>query len=152
VAREDLDPDRLKSITSDMVEALTSPAYVEAMRVLKSTSNEKRLSEAMRRLNPDALRAEGVKLPEGMRISSRYFEPAFKPIELSDEPKKRNYLKDLYDTDPELVDRLGGLRGKNPALFEELADKLSGGDISPLAFCACACGGAAVACGGLGAG
>lgn len=152
MADEDLDPQRLRAITSEMVEVITSPAYVEAMRVMKSTSAEKRLSEAMRRLTPEALREQGVKLPENMRISSRYFEPGFKPVEVGESCGERNLLRELYEHDPAIIDIIGSLRIKNKDLYQDLTNRLSPDDISPFAFCACACGGAATACGGAGAG
>lgn len=75
----------LRKTTDDMIDALTSPAYVEAMRKLRAAPDDKRLDEATRRLSPDGLRELGVPIPEGMRISSRYFEPGFaEPVELGD--------------------------------------------------------------------
>ena len=79
---DDLNAERLRQVTSQMVDALTSPAYVEAMRAVKSAPEGQRLEEAMRRLTPDALKAQGVPLPAGMRISSRYFEQGSNPLEL----------------------------------------------------------------------
>jgi len=71
----DVDPVKLQKITADMIAAITSPAYVQAMKTMKSTPLDKRLSVASQILTPAALKASGVPLPEGMRISSRYFEP-----------------------------------------------------------------------------
>ncbi|MBK5912434.1 hypothetical protein CCR85_13155 [Rhodothalassium salexigens] len=151
--QDDLDPERLKAITSQMVEAITSPAYVEAMRKVKAASNDKRLDEAMRRLTPKALREQGVRLPEDMRISSRYFEEGFKPIEVGEPAGKRNLLAELHAAEPEMFDLIGRLRDRKPDLYQELTERLSVEDaISPLALCGCACGGAATACGGAGAG
>ena len=72
----EIDPARLKKITAEMIAALTSPGYVQAMATLKQTPLDKRLSVAAKLLTPDALKKAGVPLPAGMRISSRYFEPS----------------------------------------------------------------------------
>jgi hypothetical protein len=118
----EIDPKRLTKITADMIAAITSPAYVEAMNTLKKTPMEKRLAVATKLLTPDALRKKGVKLPEGMRISSRYFEPG-KPavIQVTDH-----------------------------GAF--LATGIQGGDLGPMGAWGCACGGAATVCGGAGGG
>ena len=71
----EIDPVRLQKITADMIAAISSPAYVKAMKKMKATPLDKRLAVASKTLTPAALRASGVPLPEGMRISSRYFEP-----------------------------------------------------------------------------
>jgi hypothetical protein len=76
---------RLREMTDRMIEALTSPPYVEAMRAVRASPEDDRLAEAERRLSPDALRDLGVPIPEGMRISSRYFEKGLpEPVEVGD--------------------------------------------------------------------
>jgi hypothetical protein len=64
----------MRRMTDEMIAALTSPFYVEAMRQIMSASDEDRLNEASRRLSPEGLKEMGVPIPPGMRISSRYFE------------------------------------------------------------------------------
>jgi hypothetical protein len=71
----EVDPTKLKKITDEMIEAISHPAYVAAMNTMKKTPMDQRLSVASKILTPDALKAKGVPLPDGMRISSRYFEP-----------------------------------------------------------------------------
>lgn len=80
-----IDPDFLKAHTDKIIAAITSPAYVEAMKKLRGTPSEMRRALAEKILTPDALRAAGVPLPAGMRISSRYFQSDFpESIELGD--------------------------------------------------------------------
>ncbi|WP_175948740.1 hypothetical protein [Burkholderia pyrrocinia] len=78
-----LDVDRLRKLTDDMIVALTSPAFVEAMRTFKATPVPERLKLGEQILTPDALRAKGVPLPEDMRVTSRYFEAGSPMIEVS---------------------------------------------------------------------
>lgn len=149
----DISREHLKEITTQMVEAITSPAYVEAMRAVKSAPEGKRLEEAMRRLTPEALRAQGVPLPQGMRISSRYFEKGFTPIEVGVPSEKRNLLADLHAVEPQIITLLDGIRTRSPDLFDELKRRLAPDEFAaPAAACGCACGGAATVCGGAGGG
>jgi hypothetical protein len=66
--------DLLREEINKMTEALTHPAYVDAMKNVRNAPRDERLVVGSRLLNPDALRAQGVLLPENMRISSRYFD------------------------------------------------------------------------------
>jgi hypothetical protein len=147
---DELSAERLREITNKMVDAISSPAYVEAMRAVKSAPEGQRLDEAMRRLAPDVLRAQGVPLPEGMRISSRYFEKGYSPIEVGELPEgQRNLLKELNEREPGVLDRL---RRRDPQFLDNLADLLQPAQFSPVALCGCAGGGAATVCGCAGGG
>ena len=81
---EMLDVSRLRKITDDMITAITSPAFVDAMQTMKSTPDNERLKVAALTLNPEILRTKGVPLPAGMRITSRYFESGKPTIEVAD--------------------------------------------------------------------
>jgi len=81
---EMLDVDRLRKITDEMVTAITSPPFVEAMRTMKATAQDQRLKVGAKILNPEALRSKGAPLPVGMRITSRYFESGKPTIEVAD--------------------------------------------------------------------
>jgi hypothetical protein len=119
-----LDKDRLRKVTDGMIEAITSPQFVEAMRTMKSTPPEKRLEAGAKLLSPDVLRSKGVPLPAGMRITSRYFETGKPTIEVSD------------------PDQPGG----KPIVSSTPPSSASG----PVTLGACACGGAGTVCGGAG--
>jgi hypothetical protein len=81
---EMLDAERLRKITDEMITAITSPPFVEAMRTMKTTPQDQRLKVGAKILNPEALRSKGVPLPAGMRITSRYFESGKPTIEVAD--------------------------------------------------------------------
>lgn len=74
-ANSDFDIQRLRQITDEMINAITSPPFVEAMRKLREAAPGARLSEGAKLLSTGALRDAGVPLPKDMLISSRYFEP-----------------------------------------------------------------------------
>jgi hypothetical protein len=156
----DLDVDRLREMTAQMIEALTAPAYVEAVRAVKETPVEQRLVEASRRLSPDGLRELGVPIPPGMRISSRYFERDFpSTVELGDPPSGGvNKVNALNEIEPGLLDRL---RRDQFEFYRKLADEEGVQDLGTeipetLAFGGCTCGGRPVppfgttVCGGAG--
>lgn len=146
----DLTPDALAEETARMVECMTHPAYVEAMKTLKSTENEKRLGVVMELLTPEALAERGVPIPKGMRISSRYFEPEIPAVEAGElATGEKGLLRELYERDPDVLDRL---RITNLDAVKALAAvDLHDDVINPAALCVCACGGGGV-CGGVGGG
>jgi len=117
---EELDVQRLREISNAMVEAVTSPAFVEALRTVRSAPQDQRLAEGSRRLSPDALRAQGVPLPADMRITTRYFE-ADQPgiIEFGE---AGSVVNSLNEADPGLLDRL---REANPALFTRMMNEIT---------------------------
>lgn len=159
----ELDAVRLREMTDQMIEALTAPAYVEALRAVKAAPEQQRLVEASRRLSPDGLRQLGVPIPPGMRISSRYFEREFpQSIELGDPPGGGvNTVNALNEVEPGLLDRL---RQEHVELYRRLVSEEGDGepDFGPdipeaLSIGGCACGGRFVppigptVCGGAGA-
>jgi hypothetical protein len=145
-----------------MIEALTDPRYVEAVRAVRAAPDEERLVEATRRLSPDALRRLGVPIPDGMRISSRYFEPGLPgEVELGDASPSGNVVNALNEAAPGLLDRI---RVEEPELFKRLAVeddsmKKKTDPSEPLGLYHCACGGGTLpippffphSCGGAGA-
>lgn len=149
---DELSAEQLREITTKMIDAISSP--LEAMRAIKAAPEGQRLNEALRRLTPDALRAQGVPLPEGMRISSRYFEQGFSPIEVGDLPEGQGKrLSDFNEREPGFLDRL---RNRDPHAFAVFVDELTRPirppEVAPVALCGCAGGGAATVCGCAGGG
>ena len=65
----------LTQITNELIAAISSEPFVAAMKKLKETPLEQRLDLARNTLTPTILKQAGVKLPSGMRVTSRYFEP-----------------------------------------------------------------------------
>ncbi len=150
-----LDAERLRSITTEMIEALTSPEYLEQVQAVREAPEEERLVEASNRLSVDALRAAGVRLPRDMRISSRYFEESFpSAVEFGDTPgAEPNVVNELNRIRPGWLDEV---RHKDPEIFERLVaidrPPALGGlgsptDNLPQGWGACAGGGAATVCG-----
>jgi hypothetical protein len=122
----EFDRNRLRERTDQMIDAITSPPFVEAMRQLREVPVERRLAEGARLLDPAALRAAGVPLPDDMRITSRYFEPG-KPGVIEVGPDRNHH------------DLKGFVGGQ--------AFGVGGG---PRAIGGCACGGGLTFCGGAG--
>jgi hypothetical protein len=141
--RDQLDPNRLRREINQMLEALTHPAFVDALRRVNSAPLESRLVEGSRLLTPEALREQGVPLPATARVSSRYFEDGLpSPIEFGDVPGGRaNIVNGLNTASPGLLDRL---RFENPDLFRDLI----GSQLTPGLVAGCCCGGAGSVCGG----
>jgi hypothetical protein len=160
----EIEHQRLREQTDRMIDALTDPTYIEAVRVVRSAPDGERLTEATRQLSPDGLRRAGVPIPDGMRISSRYFEPGLPgEVELGDASPTGETVNVLNQVAPGLLDRL---RVEQPELFARLAvedepmkKKPDNGDGTTLGLYHCACGGGTIpippffphSCGGAGA-
>jgi len=119
---DDIDVKQLKKITDELIAAISSPPFVAAMKKIKQTPMDKRLAYASRHLTPAVLARAGVKLPKGMRVTSRYFEPGSPDI------------IEVTDHGASLL-RVSTMPGVGAA-----------------GAWACACGGAATVCGGAGGG
>ena len=115
---------QLKSETDQLIEAISSHEFVDAMRCMSAEPMESRLELASRILTPSALRYAGVPLPSHMRITSRYFEPSSSNIIEADEDGT------VRDMDGSFLSQPPGAMGA----------------------WGCACGGAATVCGGAGGG
>ncbi len=66
---------KVKSEMGAMVEMLSHPAFVAAMKNMKATPIKKRRAVGKKTLTVKALKAKGVPIPAGMRLTTRYFEP-----------------------------------------------------------------------------
>jgi hypothetical protein len=119
---DDINAERLTKMTNELIAAISAPPFVAAMKELKVTPTDQRLALASKRLTPTVLSAAGVKFPQGMRITSRYFEPGTPDIiEVTDHGAVLRHVNSLPGT-------------------------------GATAAWACACGGAATVCGGAGGG
>ena len=86
---EELDPATMKLKSDEMINIITHPGFVDAMRQVRAMPVEQRLEAGKTYLAPDALRAAGVPIPPEMRVSSRYFDDEVKtPIMVGDMPKE----------------------------------------------------------------
>lgn len=85
-----LDRERLKIVTNSVVDTITSPEFVEKMRLARIEADEGGgLDTAANLLSIDGLRQAGVDIPKDFRLTSRVFEDrqtGFR-LELKSDPK-----------------------------------------------------------------
>jgi hypothetical protein len=142
-----IDTEAFRTEIDTMLEAITHPAYVEAMVEVKETPVEERLATGSRLLNPQALRKKGVPLPESTRISSRYFDEDFpKGVDFGNAGKSVNLVNSLNLAQPELLTQL---RENDPASFDLIISSANRDTFAQRAAGCCCAGGASV-CGGCG--
>jgi hypothetical protein len=72
---ENLSPERIVQAGEELVRVVTSPQYLEAAAEVNALPVEQRLEAVKELLSVEALRARGLEIPEGLRISPRWFEP-----------------------------------------------------------------------------
>lgn len=143
-----LDPDAFRDLrdqSEKILKAVTSPEFLAQLEFVRNAPPGERLVEASNRLTPDALRAAGVDIPSGVRISSRYFEDGSDTsIELADTLSGTNIVNALNATRPGLLD---DLRLRNPDVFRRIvSEPHSVRDNAGL----CVCVGGAGVCVGIG--
>lgn len=134
--------------TAEMVlQVLTSPQFLEQVKLVKEAPPERRLQEASKRLTPNALRAIGIELPTNIRVSSRYFDDqAQSEVELADTPAGMNIVNALNEARPGLLDELKVTR---PDIFKRITEPdLAAGTTFRAAAGGCVCGGWAGGCAG----
>ncbi|MFE4023243.1 hypothetical protein ACFXPZ_38600 [Streptomyces sp. NPDC059101] len=153
---EELQAEKIREITQQIVDIVTSPQFVEAVRAVSSAPEDQRLLEGSRRLSPQALRQQGIELPDGMRMSSRYFEEGLlpSPVEYGDGPDGTlNITNSLNADEPGALDRL---RVHDPKLFRKLLDLTDKEYLNfsrhPGFFGFCSCAGKKGTCTGIGGG
>ena len=72
---EDLSPEDLRAASEALVKVVTSPQYLAIAAEINALPEEEREAATLRLLTVDALRERGLEVPEGLRISPRWFEP-----------------------------------------------------------------------------
>lgn len=126
MANDLIDRQKVKKEMDVLINMITHPAFVDAMKKMKASPVSKRRELGKKLLNIDVLKAQGVEIPPGMRLTTRYFEPG---------------RTEVLELGPD-----GLIRGvKIP--------KFSVGDLKELgnvAWGGCACGGGLSFCGGAG--
>ncbi len=125
-----IDATAVKKEMDVMVNMITHPAFVDAMKTLKSTPPAQRREVGKKILTVENLKKKGVDIPKGMRLTTRYFEPG-----------RPGILEMLPD---------GAIR--NTKLPNFPIGKLDPGTLDPgtLGIGGCACGGGLSFCGGAG--
>lgn len=135
----EFDVDRLQQMTNSMITAITHPKFVDAMRQIKASPTEDRLSLGAKLLDPNALRAAGVPLPTDMRITSRYFEPGHPGlIEVGDQSPPTDTLNPKTNYGPPKI----------PKPPKDIVPGFKGPSVNGPG--GCACGGGLSFCGGAG--
>lgn len=122
-----IDGKAIRSEMNSMVDLITDPAFVDAMKTLKSLSPTQRQKYGRANLTVAALSKKGVKFPAGMRLTTRYFEPG-KP--------------GAIEWNPDGTSRV--VKGIKIPIGDH-----SGGTVQ---WGGCACGGGLTFCGGAGGG
>lgn len=70
-----LDRDRLLRVTSEVVETITSPEFIERMRKARDQSDKGEGMDAVAKvLSIEGLREAGANIPKDFRLTSRVFE------------------------------------------------------------------------------
>lgn len=143
-----LERESLIEETEEVLKSVTSAEFLDQLEAVRRVPRESRISEAAKRLTPAAMRKAGVDLPEGVRLSSRYFEEGDDfSIELGDVEGQIPVVPALEELQPDFLDKL---RSDRPDLFKQLVGQplTVGGETS---WSACVCVGAGV-CVGVGGG
>ena len=110
-------PEEFKAATNRLVETVTSDEMVERMRAFKHLPPEDRLAQASKLLSVEGLKERGVEMPEGMRISSRYFESDKGTFEFGNVDGDNTALHKLAAEDPEFIEKL---KVKHPDVYNKL--------------------------------
>ena len=127
MANDLINATKIKSEMNSMVDLITDPVFVDAMKSLKALPPSQRQKFGRENLTVSALTAKGVKFPAGMRLTTRYFEPG-KPGVI--EWKPNGSIANLKTIKIPVKDHIGG----------------------PVEWGGCACGGGLSFCGGAGGG
>jgi hypothetical protein len=123
-----IDATKVRKEMECMIDMITHPAFVAAMKLMKETPISGRQELGKKTLTVKALKAQGVKLPEGMRVTTRYFEQG---------------RPDVLEVDPDGEAHVT----KSPLFMTGSPNKLQPGAV---AWGGCACGGGLSFCGGAG--
>lgn len=135
----ELDIEALRAQTEQNCQLMTSARFLATWQDVVMGPNRERCERGKMRLNPDALRASGIDVPEGLRISSRYFERSFEARDeavyatlAASSPDLRH--ADLVPETSYATAQRGQLTGEMPMLW-------ACGGFGALSFCGCAGGG-----------
>ena len=87
--KSQLDRERLTSITSNLIETITSPKFIENMRQFRSKATAgASFDEAGDLMSLESLRAAGAKIPDDFRLTSRVFEDHESGLKIEIKPPK----------------------------------------------------------------
>lgn len=113
-----LEKEALKKQTEKNAKLLMSEEFLTQLDAILNAPEGERIDEAAKRLTPEALRKAGVPVPEGLRISSRYFEPGLKrPLQFGDTNERMNALNVIAESSPGILSQLKKL---NPEALDRI--------------------------------
>lgn len=86
--KHQLDRERLVKITGSVIETITSPEFIERMRVVREkAANGDGLEEVGKMLTLEGLRKAGADIPDDFRLTSRVFEDRVNGLRFEVTPK-----------------------------------------------------------------
>jgi hypothetical protein len=120
-------PEELAQQVQKLNEAVTHPAFLEMLEEISKLPEDERFKAASERGTPEALARRGVPLPDGMRVTTRYFEDpqsrflgsvALATEGVSAAPGRASIVEELASKDPDI---LGEITRSRPDLIDDLA-------------------------------
>jgi len=130
-------PEQLQRYAQSLSIATSHPEFLKALEEVATTPDAERSGRAAELLSPEALAERGVPLPEGTRITSRYFEDpqarTMQNVRLGTLDERPNILDELSQKNPQLVGDLARIR---PDVLQSLAEP--GGGIAAKGITICA--------------
>lgn len=72
---EDLSPAHVRTASEALIDVITSPQYLGVAAEINALPEEEREAATFRLLTVDELRKRGLQIPDGLRVSPRWFEP-----------------------------------------------------------------------------
>jgi hypothetical protein len=73
--KEDLSPDHIREASEALIRVVTSPQYLAVAAEINALPLPERERATLELMTVDGLRSRGLQVPDGLRISPRWFEP-----------------------------------------------------------------------------
>lgn len=90
IVKNQLDRERLVTITSNLIETITSPQFIERMRQFRTKAGAgANFSDAADLMSLENLRAAGANIPDDFRLTSRVFEDAETGLRVEIKPRAK---------------------------------------------------------------
>ncbi|WP_142215263.1 hypothetical protein [Streptomyces sp. SLBN-118] len=67
-------PEQLKELSKVLAEVASHPEFTKILKEIEQTPESERLAKATRLASVDELTRRGIPVPEGFRLTTRYFE------------------------------------------------------------------------------
>jgi len=125
-----LDGAVLRSRANDILNNINNPDLLEKLIEVKTLPKDERINAAVRNLTFSSLEKAGIKMHEGTRISSRYFEEEVElNFQLNDKRVRSSLVPAARELEPAYISKL---KETNPRLLEQIIMhlRLVGGEVS----------------------